>query len=58
MVFFDVSSFAVEARYDMKTVADLVRARTASFWRDVLAGRVPRARREVSVRGRRRSCVG
>ena len=40
----------------MKTVADLVRARTASFWREVLAGRVPRASREVRVRGRRRSC--
>lgn len=39
----------------MKTVADLVRARSASLWIEVLGGRVPRARREVRVRGRRRS---
>lgn len=41
----------------MKTVADLVRASTASFWIEVLAGRMPRAMREVKERGRRRSCV-
>jgi hypothetical protein len=40
----------------MKTVAALVRARSASFWIDVLAGRTPRASREVRVRGSRRSC--
>ena len=39
----------------MNTEAALVRASRASFWMDVLGGRVPRARREVSVRGRRRS---
>lgn len=39
----------------MNTVAALVRARSASFWMEVLAGRMPRARREVRVRGRRRS---
>lgn len=39
----------------MNTVADLVRARIASFWIDVLAGRMPRAMREVRERGRRRS---
>ena len=40
----------------MNTVADLVSASSASFWIDVLAGRMPRAMREVRVRGRRRSC--
>src|SRR5271154_4563585 len=39
----------------MNTEAALVRARRASFWIEVFGGRVPRARREVSVRGRRRS---
>jgi hypothetical protein len=39
----------------MKTVAAFVRARSASFWMDVLAGRMPRASREVRVRGRTRS---
>ncbi len=55
MVFLVVMSFAVEARYEMKTDAALVSARRASFWMEVFAGSVPRARREVSVRGRRRS---
>lgn len=41
----------------MKTVADLVRARRASRWMLVLGGRVPLERREVRVRGRRRSCL-
>ena len=40
----------------MNTEAALVSARSASFWIDVFGGRVPRARREVRVRGRRRSC--
>jgi hypothetical protein len=39
----------------MNTVAALVRARRASFWIEVLAGRTPRAIRDVRVRGRRRS---
>lgn len=39
----------------MKTVADLVRARSASFCMDVFAGKMPRASLEVSVRGKRRS---
>jgi hypothetical protein len=39
----------------MKTVAALVKARRASFWMDVLAGRIPRASRAVRVRGRTRS---
>ena len=42
----------------MKTEAALVRARRASFWIEVFGGRVPRARREVRVRGRRRSWIG
>jgi hypothetical protein len=41
----------------MNTEAALVRARRASFWIEVFGGRVPRARREVSVRGRRRSWI-
>ena len=55
MVFFVVASLACDARYEMKTEAALVRARSASFWIEVLGGSVPRARREVRVRGRRRS---
>lgn len=39
----------------MKTDAAFVSASSASFWIDVLGGRVPRASREVRVRGRRRS---
>ena len=39
-------------------MAALVRARSASFWMDVLGGRVPRERREIRVRGRRRSYCG
>lgn len=42
----------------MNTVADLVRARSASRWMEVLGGKVPRERRDVKVRGRRRSCSG
>ena len=41
----------------MKTVADFVRARAASFCREVLGGRMPREMREVRDRGRRRSCI-
>ena len=39
----------------MNTVADFVSARTASFCREVLGGRMPREMREVRERGRRRS---
>ena len=41
----------------MKTVADFVRARAASFCREVLGGRMPREMREVRERGRRRSYI-
>lgn len=41
----------------MKTVADLVSARTASFCSEVLGGSTPRAMREVRERGRRRSSM-
>ena len=39
----------------MKTVALRVRARRASFCREVLGGRTPRERRDTRERGRRRS---
>lgn len=42
----------------MKTVADFVRARMASFWREVLGGRTPLAIRWIMERGRRRSWDG
>jgi hypothetical protein len=58
MVFLVVASLACDARYEMKTDAAFVSASSASFWMLVLGGRVPRARREVKVRGRRRSCAG
>jgi hypothetical protein len=40
----------------MKTVAERVSAKRASFWRDVFGGSDPRASRDISERGRRRSC--
>ena len=55
MVFLDVSSFALLARCDMNTVADFVMARMLSLLKEVLAGREPRAMRDVRERGRRRS---
>lgn len=39
----------------MKTVADLVKARRASFCIEVFAGSIPRAILDVNVRGRSRS---
>jgi len=57
IVFLADYSFAVLARWKVKTVADFVRAR-ASFWIEVFGGSIPRASREVRVRGRRRSWYG
>lgn len=55
IVFRSVCSFAESARCDMKTVADFVRARIASFCIEVFAGNTPFAMRCIMERGRSRS---
>lgn len=56
IVFRSVCSFAASARCEMKTVADFVSARIASFCMEVFAGRTPLAMRWTMDRGRSKSC--
>lgn len=55
IVFLSVCSFAESARWDMKTVADFVRARMASFCMEVFAGSTPFAMRCTIERGSSKS---